>query len=73
MGCRYSCCISDLIEKEAVVRGTKALFKMNPAGDSDCPSCACPDPDDERSSQGAYCENGAKALAEEATIPKKYC
>src|SRR5690606_25711321 len=33
----------------------------------DCPSCAWPDPDDERSVLGEYCENGAKAVAEEAT------
>ncbi|KIO78824.1 hypothetical protein TH53_01710 [Pedobacter lusitanus] len=58
---------ADLIEEKAVIRGTKALFKMNQAGGFDCPSCAWPDPDDERSPIGEYCENGAKALAEEAT------
>lgn len=45
----------------------RALFKMNQMGGFDCPSCAWPDPDDERSALGEYCENGAKALAEEAT------
>lgn len=61
---------SDLIEEKTVVRGTKALFKMNQMGGFDCPSCAWPDPDDDRSPLGDYCENGAKALAEEATTKK---
>lgn len=58
---------SDLIEENILVRGTKALFKMNQSGGFDCPSCAWPDPDDDRSPLGEYCENGVKALAEEAT------
>ncbi|CAM3740984.1 FdhF/YdeP family oxidoreductase [Flavobacterium chungbukense] len=61
---------SDLIEDKAVVRGGKALFKMNQKGGFDCSSCAWPDPDDDRSPLGEYCENGAKALAEEATTKK---
>jgi molybdopterin-dependent oxidoreductase alpha subunit len=61
---------SDLIEEKTIVRGTKALFQMNQKGGFDCPSCAWPDPDDERSVLGEYCENGVKALAEEATTKK---
>jgi molybdopterin-dependent oxidoreductase alpha subunit len=61
---------SDLIEEKTLLRGTKALFKMNQVGGFDCSSCAWPDPDDERSPLGEYCENGAKALAEEATTKK---
>lgn len=61
---------SDLIEEKTLVRGTKALFKMNQKGGFDCPSCAWPDPDDDRSPLGEYCENGVKALAEEATTKK---
>lgn len=61
---------SDLFEEKAPVRGMRALFKMNQIGGFDCPSCAWPDPDDERSVLGEYCENGAKALAEEATTKK---
>ncbi|SEO18920.1 oxidoreductase alpha (molybdopterin) subunit [Flavobacterium sp. CF108] len=61
---------TDLIEEKTIVRGTKALFKMNQVGGFDCPSCAWPDPDDERSPLGEYCENGVKALAEEATTKK---
>lgn len=45
----------------------KASLKMNQMDGFDCPGCAWPDPDDERSSIGEYCENGIKALAEERT------
>ena len=41
--------------------------KLNQKGGIDCPGCAWPDPDDERSKLGEYCENGIKAIAEEAT------
>ncbi|MET0635845.1 MAG: FdhF/YdeP family oxidoreductase [Chitinophagaceae bacterium] len=58
---------SDLMKERIPFRGMKALFKMNQYEGFDCPSCAWPDPDDERSAVGEYCENGAKALAEEAT------
>ncbi|MDN3693569.1 FdhF/YdeP family oxidoreductase [Chryseobacterium tructae] len=60
----------DLFEEKAPIRGMRALFKMNQIGGFDCPSCAWPDPDDERSVLGEYCENGAKALAEEATTKR---
>lgn len=53
-----------------VVRGLKALSHLNQKGGFDCPSCAWPDPDDERSGLAEYCENGAKAVAEEATAKK---
>lgn len=49
------------------LRGLKALGKLNTKDGFDCPSCAWPDPDDERSGIGEYCENGAKAVADEAT------
>lgn len=53
-----------------VKRGMKALFKLNQKDGYDCPGCAWPDPDDERSPIAEYCENGAKAIAEEATTKK---
>lgn len=56
-----------VLEETGVVRGNKALLKMNQKGGFDCPSCAWPDPDDRRSPIAEYCENGAKAIAEEAT------
>lgn len=53
-----------------IARGTKVLLTLNQKGGIDCPSCAWPDPDGERSSVAEYCENGAKAIAEEATTLK---
>ncbi len=44
----------------------KVSLKINQKGGFDCPGCAWPDPDDERSALGEYCENGLKAMAEEA-------
>ncbi len=49
-----------------VTKSVKSLFQMNQKEGFDCPGCAWPDPD-EPSKLGEYCENGAKALAEEAT------
>jgi molybdopterin-dependent oxidoreductase alpha subunit len=53
-----------------LARGWKVLWHLNKKGGFDCPSCAWPDPDDERSGIAEYCENGAKAVAEEATAKK---
>jgi molybdopterin-dependent oxidoreductase alpha subunit len=58
------------IEEAGFKRGMKALFHLNKKGGFDCPSCAWPDPDDERSGIAEYCENGARAVAEEATLKK---
>ncbi|RAV98566.1 FdhF/YdeP family oxidoreductase [Pseudochryseolinea flava] len=52
-----------------VVNGTKALLELNQFDGYDCPGCAWPDPDHERSAV-EFCENGAKAVAEEATTEK---
>ena len=60
----------DIIHETGAVRGMMAAFKMNQKGGFDCSSCAWPDPDDDRSPIAEYCENGAKALAEEATVKK---
>ncbi|TGV00644.1 FdhF/YdeP family oxidoreductase [Flavivirga rizhaonensis] len=43
----------------------KISTKINQKGGFDCPGCAWPDPDDERSMLGEYCENGMKAMSEE--------
>ena len=53
-----------------LARGLAILSDLNQKGGIDCPGCAWPDPDDERSRLGEYCENGAKAIAEEATKKK---
>lgn len=62
--------MADIFEQTGGTRGLKALFKMNQKTGFDCSSCAWPDPDDDRSPVAEYCENGAKALAEEATLKK---
>jgi len=52
------------------LRAAKALFAVNQKTGFDCPGCAWPEHDDHRSKLGEYCENGAKAIAEEATTKK---
>lgn len=52
-----------------IVRSMRALLDMNQKDGFDCPSCAWPDPE-YPSKIGEYCENGAKALADEATTKK---
>ncbi|KAA1242841.1 FdhF/YdeP family oxidoreductase [Aquimarina sp. RZ0] len=49
-----------------VVKSLTTLSHMNQKDGFDCPGCAWPDPE-KPSKLGEYCENGAKALAEEAT------
>jgi len=50
-----------------LVKGIGLLSKMNQKEGFDCPGCAWPDPDAKRAFLAEYCENGAKAIAEEAT------
>ena len=59
-----------IFSEMGIGRGLKALSSLNQKGGIDCPGCAWPDPDDERSGIAEYCENGAKAIAEEATTKK---
>lgn len=49
--------------KSGIRRGTLALTVLNQDGGVDCPGCAWPDPD--HRSAAEFCENGAKAIAEE--------
>src|SRR5438105_9343147 len=49
-----------------VVRGTRTLLQLNQKQGVDCPGCAWPEPDDERS-HFEFCEEGAKHIADEAT------
>jgi molybdopterin-dependent oxidoreductase alpha subunit len=62
--------MDDVLKEAGPLRGMDALFHMNKKGGFDCSGCAWPDPDDDRSPIAEYCENGAKALAEEATTKK---
>ena len=48
-------------------KGIGLLAKLNQTDGFDCPGCAWPDPDEKRAFLAEYCENGAKAVAEEAT------
>ena len=52
--------------KEAPIKNVYTLAVVNQKGGFDCPSCAWPDPDAKRG-VFEYCENGAKAVAWEAT------
>jgi molybdopterin-dependent oxidoreductase alpha subunit len=49
-----------------LARGARTLLRVNQKDGFDCPGCAWPDPDGARS-HAEFCENGAKAVAEEAT------
>lgn len=59
-----------MLKYMTVADAWKAATALNQKGGIDCPGCAWPDPDDERSSLGEYCENGIKAIAEEAQKKK---
>jgi len=59
-----------MLQYMSVKDAWKAAFGINQKGGFDCPGCAWPDPDDERSAMGEYCENGIKAIAEEAQKKK---
>ncbi|QDZ12909.1 FdhF/YdeP family oxidoreductase [Devosia ginsengisoli] len=54
-----------LMEQSVVGKGSRALLTMNQPGGFKCPSCAYPDPECKKTLE--FCENGAKALAHEAT------
>ncbi len=54
-----------LIDQETVVEGGKTLMRANQPEGFDCPGCAWPDP--KHTSSFEFCENGAKAVAWEAT------
>jgi molybdopterin-dependent oxidoreductase alpha subunit len=57
------------IGEAGLVRGTRELLLLNQKHGFDCPGCAWPDPDDKRELT-EFCENGAKAVAEEATTKR---
>ena len=59
-----------LYRDSGLVRGSKALLAMNQPDGFDCPGCAWPEPAAAHRSSFEFCENGAKALAEEATTAR---
>ncbi|HEX6498547.1 MAG TPA: FdhF/YdeP family oxidoreductase [Micromonosporaceae bacterium] len=56
------------IGQMGVRRTTLTLLKVNQVDGFDCPGCAWPDPAPGKRSHAEFCENGAKAVAEEATL-----
>src|SRR6266851_141852 len=52
-----------------VIRGTRTLLQLNQKEGIDCPGCAWPEPDGERS-RFEFCEEGAKHVADEATAKR---
>ena len=46
-------------------KGARTLLRLNQPDGFDCPGCAWPEP--HHTSRVEFCENGAKAVAEEAT------
>lgn len=61
LGATFSHGLSEM----GVARTVKTLLKVNQDDGFDCPGCAWPEP--EHRSSFEFCENGAKAVAEEAT------
>jgi len=59
--------LAPVVGQVGVVRGTRTLLKLNQTGGFDCPGCAWPDPPAGKRAHAEFCENGAKAVAEEAT------
>lgn len=54
-----------LMQQSVLTKGARALLSMNQPGGFKCPSCAFPDPCKRQTLE--FCEQGAKALAFEAT------
>ena len=59
--------LSHSFKEMGILRSMRALLEMNQEDGFDCPSCAWPNPE-QPSKIAEYCENGAKALADEATL-----
>jgi molybdopterin-dependent oxidoreductase alpha subunit len=59
--------LTHIKDEVGVLKGIGLLKNLNQKDGFDCPGCAWPDPDEKRAFLAEYCENGAKAVAEEAT------
>lgn len=57
--------LQQIFSRMSVKNSFKVLSKLNQKEGIDCPGCAWPDPS-HRSKLGEFCENGVKAIAEEA-------
>jgi len=58
--------LADVLEQSGVARGYRALRLVNQHQGFDCPGCAWPEPGKPHLVE--FCENGAKAVAEETTV-----
>ena len=59
--------VKHVVHEMGVLRGASTLLRVNQASGFDCPGCAWPEPDIGHRSHAEFCENGAKAVAAEAT------
>lgn len=59
----------NVTSKVGPFKGTRLLTKLNQIEGFDCPGCAWPDPLLKRATF-EFCENGAKAVADEATLKR---
>ena len=55
------------VAQAGVVRTARSLLRLNQRDGTDCPGCAWPESQGHRKT-AEFCENGAKAVAEEATL-----
>ena len=60
--------LSRAVEQMGVRRTAQTLTKLNQVDGFDCQGCAWPDPDKNHRHSAEFCENGAKAVTEEATL-----
>lgn len=61
--------LREITEKTGLIRGTRLLLNLNQKGGIDCSACAWTDPEGDRTF-AEFCENGAKAIADEAVTKK---
>ena len=61
--------VKAISRETGLVRGVRTLLQVNQSGGVDCPGCAWPEPDQQRS-YFEFCENGAKHIADEATTKR---
>ncbi|WP_406699266.1 FdhF/YdeP family oxidoreductase [Singulisphaera sp. Ch08] len=59
--------VKHTMNEMGMFRGASTLLKVNQAHGFDCPGCAWPEPGVDHRSHAEFCENGAKAVAAEAT------
>ncbi len=60
--------LQHVVHETGLIRGALTLLKLNQVNGFDCPGCAWPEPN--HRSAAEFCENGAKAVAAEATTKR---